>query len=843
MAESGQKDPRIIIPYFSGINSAVQKNLAKKNELVHAENARTKTIGALEKREGQVKVGTAVGGTPFYADENYGLTKFYNDSTNQGVYRVSTPQPAIITILTHENVTLYDVFTTTDFNTFKLNVSENITVEEVLYTSIYPLSTSEYDWFGTDASLPTGHPADTWTNVASAHYPEDGSYMTQTDNSGSELAQSLSWLSTITVPSGTVILGLTVRVKGLISSGTGALNITATKGNTYGGSNSYTKQVTFTTSNTVYTAGSQTDIWFASLTQANFNNSTGATFYVSVATPGGNNGKTYSVDSVSVKVFYKYPVPDYRIFVSDSVTVSEVDLNIAARGNLVSISPTANSGVSNIYSLSSGSEWTVLGDDEANNIIIGQCDFANADRNLVIVNRNDYNRLVKSDGTTVIDSNHTGSLYNSPNAGKVAFYKNRIYLGNFLKDSVRYPTTVVRSSFPVGIIALVDGDSTTTGLAVTDTKYFYSVSGMNKYEVYRGGVKVGATITVTAVNENDVTISEARSFLSSDEIWVEGTFAGEKQYRWVNNPTSTGRDVKQYDTFKLSGGDEDEMTLLEPIGNVLLLGNKNALMSWNDYTLENFDLGVGCASVNGYVKLMGNLYFLHYSGVYSTSGSVPSLLSRKIDRYIKGATKSGIENAAAGFKGYSVFFAIGDVTLYNEDGSVWKTMSDVCIEYNIADQDWFIHTNVPSKEFATFVDTTGTERLLMLHTDSQKYVKEFLSGSTDDGDAIFFRADMPKFLLDKEMEMYANPTSVVAQTERGVMMKCYIKLDDEDFYEINGNIGKGTTKLKITSPDDSQTQPPICREIQLSFRDSSDQICKMTQVALTYQPTQVENPT
>lgn len=150
---------------------------------------------------------------------------------------------------------------------------------------------------------------------------------------------------------------------------------------------------------------------------------------------------------------------------------------------------------------------------------------------------------------------------------------------------------------------------------------------------------------------------------------------------------------------------------------------------------------------------------------------------------------------------------------------------------------------MPAKEFATFIDSTGAEKLLMTHTATEKYVKEFLSGNTDDGDAIFYRADLPKMPLSKEIEMYANPLSVVTETERGVSMKCYVKLDDGEFYEINGNIGKGVSVLKVTSKDDSITQPPICREIQLSFRDSSAQICKMTQVDLIYQPTQVEQST
>jgi hypothetical protein len=99
------------------------------------------------------------------------------------------------------------------------------------------------------------------------------------------------------------------------------------------------------------------------------------------------------------------------------------------------------------------------------------------------------------------------------------------------------------------------------------------------------------------------------------------------------------------------------------------------------------------------------------------------LISRKVERYIKGATKAGIESAAAGYKGLSIFFTIGDSTLYNNDGSVWKTLSDCCLEFNTVDQNWYVHTNISATEFVTFIGTNGAERLSMCAlTESQDAV-------------------------------------------------------------------------------------------------------------------------
>lgn len=630
------KNKRYSIPYWDGVNSIVQPSISKKTELSHVENARAPIIGVLEKRRGQTKVGTAVGGAVFTSGANYGLAKFAtSNSIYQGVFRISADAPGTATPTTAMTV-----------GAFEIGVKEDI----------------------------------------------------------------------------------------LVSSGT----------------------------------------------------------------------------------------------IKGSTTTGFI---------------TMSNALSSIYSLNTSNEWYKLTDASAQDRPSALTDTAKVDDSLVLVNGIDYNRLISKDGVTVIDSTEVGSLYNSPRANRVAFYKNRIYLADFIGGTTRYKTTVVRSSYPMGLVALVDGDITTSStVTVTDTKYIYSASGMNSYEIYRGGVLV-TTITVTTVNETNVITSAPVTLQSADEIWIAGTFTGEKQYRWVSNPTSTGRDVKQYDTFKLSGGEEDEITLLDTIGNIMFIGNKNALMTWNDYSLQNFDLGIGCSSKTGSAKLLGSLYFIHSTGVYATTGTTPTLLSRKVERYINGATKAGIENSAAGIKGQSVFFTLGDVTLNNPDGSFWKTLSDTCLEYSVQDRNWYVHTNVPAEMFLTFINTAGSERFVMGHSGAGKHVKEFLTGNTDDGEEIFFRVDTQEALLMNEFEVFSNVTEIVTLLDRGSSMKTFIALDNEDFYEIQGTSKKGISKLKITSRNnnqDRQNDSPICRTLRMSFRDDSKQICRLLQVALVYTPTTVE---
>src|SRR3990167_8246595 len=255
MQESGRSERRVNVPFFEGVNSLTSFNIGKKTEFVHAENARSKTIGTIEKREGQTVLGTNTSGQPFVTTENYGLFSFQNGN-NQGLYRISIS----------ENATLA------------------INVNDVL------------------------HASDTVSAVGEA-------------------------------------------------------------------------------------------------------------------------------------------VVDYSIVVADSLTVSEqVNENT---GDVVTI-----------YYINSSNQWIPLTDSGAS-IPGGVFDYTYAEGCVFLVNFNSPNRYIQADGVTVTTSTSGGGhLYNTPSASRVNFYKNRLYLADFVRGGVRYKTTILRSSYPMGVISLVNDDYT-----------------------------------------------------------------------------------------------------------------------------------------------------------------------------------------------------------------------------------------------------------------------------------------------------------------------------------------------------------------------------------------------
>jgi hypothetical protein len=510
-----------------------------------------------------------------------------------------------------------------------------------------------------------------------------------------------------------------------------------------------------------------------------------------------------------------------------------------------SVSPSPQAEFATIYYLDNNNKWTPLA-GRGTSIDGATFDYTYAENSAFLVNYDDKNRYIQADGVTVVDSTSGGGhLFNTPNASRINFYKDRLYLADYVTQGERYKTTVLRSSFPMGIIALVNADydaTISTTVKVTDSKYFYTDSGANSYDIYRGTTKI-TTITVTAINETDVTVTGTiTGILASDEIWIAGTYNGPKVFRWINNPTTSGQDVQQYDTFKLSGGENDPITMMTNIGNVMLISNKSAMASWNDYTLQNFDLDIGCVSKKGYTKILGTLYFLHYTGVYATSGDVPRLMSNKVEKYITGATKTGKEQCAAGKKGRNIFFTLGDVTLYNPDGSVDRVLSDVCIEYNLTQENWFVHTNVKASEFATFVEASDSDRLEFTDTSGNFAVKEFLSGSTDDGVEIPFRIDTNFLTMQPtKIEATSKPIALIVESERGAGIQAYVNLGDKGgYYPLEGNVRKGLSVLKINNKDEGRSKPPTARVISVSLRDASKQLCKISRMSIVHLPTNEE---
>lgn len=485
--------------------------------------------------------------------------------------------------------------------------------------------------------------------------------------------------------------------------------------------------------------------------------------------------------------------------------------------------------VTSVYYLNTSATWTALaGGGTA--LTAAMCSFTQAEGCMFIANGTDDNRYVSSDGTTVVTSTtSSGHLYNCPDSYLINYYKDRLYIGDYT-ITTRYKTGVMMSSKPVGLISLVDGDHTApiTTLNVTDTKYIHSSDSL---DIYRGNTLIG-TVTVTAKTQDSLTITSfGTNITSADEVWVAGTYTGAKVFRWVDNPAS-GINVKQYDTFKLSGEDYNPLTVLTNIGNIMVIANNNSMAVWDDSRLYNFDLGIGCVSKQGYVKATGSLFFIHYTGIYTTSGDRPRLISSKVEQYINGATRAGLEASAMGRKGFSIFCSIGTVTLTKPDGSALKTLTNVVLEYDMRQENWYVHTGLDIDYFCTYIGSLDPDRLQSCGATGEVY--EMLYGTKDSGtNDIPMDITLSTLTLDKDFEKICQPREIIIETERGSGIKCFVSMDGGNYYELQGEAMKGCTIIKVT-PRNNEDIYARCRKISISLRDYSSRICKVSRVSLLY---------
>lgn len=447
----------------------------------------------------------------------------------------------------------------------------------------------------------------------------------------------------------------------------------------------------------------------------------------------------------------------------------------------------------------------------------------------------DENRYILSDGLTVVDAlDSSGHLFKSPRARMVNYFKERLYIADYTVNSTRYQTGVMRSSYPLGLASLVSGDflAGATSIDVTDTKYLHSTDSL---DVYRGGVLI-TTLSVTDKTQTSITVNVTTVDINSaDELWVAGTYTGTRVFRWADNPAS-GINTQLYDTFKLTGGTNDPITAMVNIGNVMFIMNKNTMMAWNDNALVNFDSNIGCTSRRGFTRLYNMLFFVHYSGIYMSTGDVPRLISTKAQEYFSGATTAGLERATMGRKEFSVFAAIGDVTLYNPDSSVFRILKNVVIEYDIRQENTFIHTGVPAENLTTYIDSLDPDRLLFSHSINNN-VYAYLEGTSDDGQDIPFSITSPNLTLCQEFENYAYPEEIIVEADSGQNLAAFISLDDQKFFEIKGSATKGITIFKTTEKAED-LGGVRCRRIKISIREFSKTHCKLTRVALRYRESQ-----
>jgi len=134
--------------------------------------------------------------------------------------------------------------------------------------------------------------------------------------------------------------------------------------------------------------------------------------------------------------------------------------------------------------------------------------------------------------------------------------------------------------------------------------------------------------------------------------------------------------------------------------------------------------------------------------------------------------------------------------------------------------------------FEFSIEKVSIKKVMSEETNDNIPVGEFLTGNTDDGKEIFFRADTQTLQIQESPQMYSNPIALITESDRSSQLKAFVSLDDKPFYQLEGTVTKGISILKMNSSSDEKIKPPLVQSVQVSYRDSSKQLCRLIQAAV-----------
>jgi hypothetical protein len=147
-----------------------------------------------------------------------------------------------------------------------------------------------------------------------------------------------------------------------------------------------------------------------------------------------------------------------------------------------------------------------------------------------------------------------------------------------------------------------------------------------------------------------------------------------------------------------------------------------------------------------------------------------------------------------------------------------------------------------------YIDSVSLRQKIHPAVSDDRPVKEFLIGETDDGKEIFFRVDTNFLPLGpiiddpkkSTIELFSNPLHIVSRVHRGTEIKCFIGLDKNEFYPLEGTVSRGFPIIKIHSDGNVEPRSVLARKVRLSWRDSSKKSCRLIQAALCYRVTTMD---
>jgi len=253
-----------------------------------------------------------------------------------------------------------------------------------------------------------------------------------------------------------------------------------------------------------------------------------------------------------------------------------------------------------------------------------------------------------------------------------------------------------------------------------------------------------------------------------------------------NNDNDTG------DFIDINPNDGSNITGFAESSNQTLIFKEHALYRMNviSKTVDNESISnVGAVSQEGITTCQGIVYFFSGIDIRRTNGGYPEQISRLgVQDWIDAIPQANWKNVVAGQDGWNVTFAIGDITL-NENQDNERTYKNVELKFSTRDETWSVHSKADRyRAFANY--TTETDGRKMVGAERDGAVQTIDKGTTDNTTPIYYELETQEqeFGNRFHLKKISDKLSVICQY--GLDGAFQAKENDGDFKDLNITLNK-----------------------------------------------------
>jgi len=239
--------------------------------------------------------------------------------------------------------------------------------------------------------------------------------------------------------------------------------------------------------------------------------------------------------------------------------------------------------------------------------------------------------------------------------------------------------------------------------------------------------------------------------------------------------------------------DNSNITGMGVVANLLIVFKNGAMYRWNNSSIEaDVVTPVGCSSHDSIATGAGMLFFFNATGIWMTTGEMPQLISRAVQKFIDAIDPSFYGDVSGFCDNEHYYCSVGNCTV---DGRVF---SNIVLRYTISTKEFAVFSYANQfRRFTQFIDA-GDVKIVGGDTTARVLQLES-SALTDNGTNIAFEIESQ----DQDL----GSLGIVKDISERIMMYGFntaapnlsVQVDGLKLYNI-GSADKNFANLKLTKP-------------------------------------------